>query len=74
MLIGALVGLGLLASGFIGLRLWEEIAALRAPPPVNVHWTFARVEVGLLRFRRGAGEAAAGEATPGEMRQAFDLF
>lgn len=73
-LIGALAGLGLLASGFIGVRLWEEIAALRASPSDNVQWTFAQVEVDLLQFRRAAAEAAAGAATPAEMRRAFDLF
>ncbi len=73
-LIGAVFGLGFLASGFIGLRLWEEIAALRASPSDNVQWTFAQVEVDLLNFRRSAAEATAGEATPAEMRRAFDLF
>ncbi|MFN3261332.1 MAG: ATP-binding protein [Pikeienuella sp.] len=73
-LIGSLAGLALLAAGFTGLRLWEELAQLRASPSDNVQWTFAQVEVDLLQFRRAAAEVAAGEATPAEMRRAFDLF
>ena len=73
-LIGALTGLGLLAAGFIGLRLWEEGAALRASPSDNVQRTFPRLEAVLLQFRRAAAQAATGEVTPAEMRRAFHLL
>ncbi len=73
-LIGAFAGVAILAAAFTGLRLWEELATLRASPSDNVQWTFAQVEVDLLQFRRAAAEAAHGEAEAAEMRRAFDLF
>jgi hypothetical protein len=60
---------------FLGSRVAERMAALRAAPQDNVQWALAQLDVELLAFEVAAQNARDGspEATA-EMRRRFDVF